>query len=671
VVSGSIKGRYAVGGIVGMSRGDIDNCYNAAAISGTTQIGGISGYVVGFSSSGTISTTNCLNDGNITGTGDSIGGIAGEHTNNYANAKAVMYNCGNTGTTRGKTAVGGIVGFNNNIGTNISGLMAGIVVVQNVYNHGAVIATGNKVGGLVGDNTRCNIINSYNTANVTGVGTNVGNLIGVTDENIFYQMENCYRLDTAVPIKAIGSNSSLNYSLTNTEMRNHDFVNVLNDGKSPQAWYQNANEYPLLTFASVTVNTQGKYWMSEGNYDTDWYNETDTVFILNTAAELAGLAKLVHLANSFDEKEIRLGNNIDLSMFEWVPIGGESRPFRGVFDGGNYDISNVHEYNRYDLVGLFGNSEGTLKNIRVVSGTIKGGYVVGGIVGMSRGDIDNCYNAADISGIEQIGGIAGYVAGINNGGTISTSNCLNEGYITSTGKDGYIGGIVGEHTNNFAGTKAVIYNCGNTGIVRGTTRIGGIVGYNNVAGTNGIAIVKNAYNQGSVIGTGYVGGLVGYCNRKAISNSYNTGNVSGSTNVGSLLGYAGTGAYELDNCYYLNSTLQGIGNYSGFKAPLTDAQMKQVGFAKTLNAGQTPKAWCSSEDSYPIFYYQLDFIAGDINGDNNIDDSDLAVMQNLLLNRIMLRGNAHAAADLNNDGDVDILDFLMLKSYFPGITKIS
>lgn len=46
--------------------------------------------------------------------------------------------------------------------------------------------------------------------------------------------------------------------------------------------------------------------------DTTWYNDTGSTFTINTAAQLAGLAKLVNEGNNFSGKTITLGADIDL-----------------------------------------------------------------------------------------------------------------------------------------------------------------------------------------------------------------------------------------------------------------------------------------------------------------------------------------------------------------------
>ena len=83
--------------------------------------------------------------------------------------------------------------------------------------------------------------------------------------------------------------------------------------------------------------------------DTSWYtgHENDESYTISSAAQLAGLAKLVNNGNTFNGKTIKLGADIDLGGKEWTPIGTDDRPFQGTFDGakesgGNYTLSNLY-----------------------------------------------------------------------------------------------------------------------------------------------------------------------------------------------------------------------------------------------------------------------------------------------------------------------------------------
>lgn len=101
-------------------------------------------------------------------------------------------NCYSTGTVRGDTWCGGLIGLSNKgttlgsfsscsvIGNQRLGGLNGTCVggsVTNCYAVGSVKGPENWVGGLVGRNYRCDIVNSYATGDVEG-GSWVGGLLG-------------------------------------------------------------------------------------------------------------------------------------------------------------------------------------------------------------------------------------------------------------------------------------------------------------------------------------------------------------------------------------------------------------------------------------------------------------------------------------------------------------
>ena len=87
----SVEGKNYVGGIAGRANGDIDNCENHAMVNGANFVGGIVGE---YTYSGK-SITSCANYGVITGTGNSVGGMAGYFVS------GTIQNCANYGDITG------------------------------------------------------------------------------------------------------------------------------------------------------------------------------------------------------------------------------------------------------------------------------------------------------------------------------------------------------------------------------------------------------------------------------------------------------------------------------------------------------------------------------------------------------------------------------------------
>jgi len=230
-------------------------------------------------------------------------------------------------------------------------------------------------------------------------------------------------------------------------------------------------------------------------------------------------------------------SNIDLSGFaEWIPIGSI---FSGVYDGGNYTVSNVICTGSYSYTGLFAGNSGNIINLGVENiDYVTSRSYVGGLVGrnISFGTISDCYATGNIIGGSYVSGLVGD----NDNGIIS--NCYAT--VNVTGGD-YVSGLVGD--NNHDG---IISNCYATGNVTGSAYVGGLVSSNNYSGTT-----NNCYATGDITGSSNVSGLVGYnsgsgtiSNCYALNNYINRRAGQTATSFGDI-----TGAGEVINCYSLDT----------------------------------------------------------------------------------------------------------------------
>ncbi|WP_249028938.1 autotransporter outer membrane beta-barrel domain-containing protein [Tannockella kyphosi] len=369
----------------------------------------------------------------------------------------------------------------------------------------------------------------------------------------------------------------------------------------------------------------------EGDIDTTWYdgNSGSTTFEIDTAEELAGLAKLVNEGTTFSGKTVVLTNDIDLDNIEWTPIGTLSnwynvKTFEGTFDGGNYNISNLYIKNSSSWgQGLFGCiADGTIKNVNV-TGEIYGSVCTAGIVAYlvaSEADVtvDNCTFIGSVSGSEMVGGIVGYAietnlsdddfGGMNedssyaynivitnctNYGTVagtsarvggivgmvgncSTSvveSCSNYGDVSST--SAYVGGVIGMIYNN-----CTVKNCSNNATVKGSQHVGGVIGELNGT-TNTESCVIDCTNTASVIatstGNSYVGGIIGriYTNSSSttleISGCFNTGDITGNgAEVGGIAGSIANGVVTLSDCFSEGDVV-GVSSLGGIVGNATES----------------------------------------------------------------------------------------------------
>ena len=230
----SVEGKNYVGGIVGRANGDIGNCENHAMVNGANFVGGIVGNYV-FSDK---SITSCANYGVITGSGESVGGIAGYFVS------GTILNCANYGDITGTFYVGNLIGCADECNLN------------NVLGTGNVTATSaDRAGLLVG-----NIDNSSSTASgILAYNSSAKLTINGTEQ-------------TGDAVKAIGGGSLTSaekiMAFTAEQLKSGMVANLLQKNVSGSAkWGQklNTDDYPLLGSAdevyldgNVTTNCLGE-----------------------------------------------------------------------------------------------------------------------------------------------------------------------------------------------------------------------------------------------------------------------------------------------------------------------------------------------------------------------------------------------------------------------------
>ena len=234
-----------------------------------------------------------------------------------------------------------------------------------------------------------------------------------------------------------------------------------------------------------------------------------------------GLKVAADVVNSGDNDiNIILDNDIDLSDIDWTPIGTESRPYTGTFDGGTYTITGLTVNQTRENVGLIGciGSNGTVKNVKLENVNITGdGYFVGGVAGTNYGTIENC----SVDG-------------------------------TLTNNRHYLGGVVG---NNYGS----IIGCSSSGTITGTSPNVGGIGGQSVGGT-----IMACYSVANIKGRSSSGGVLGQTNRETvvIACYHAKGNVTGeqSRMIGGVIGW---NYGKVTACYWENNQGQGIGDNQG------------------------------------------------------------------------------------------------------------
>lgn len=218
--------------------------------------------------------------------------------------------------------------------------------------------------------------------------------------------------------------------------------------------------------------------------------------------------------------------NIDASKTDqwnngvgFAPIGSQSDPFTGSFDGNGCEICGI-TIDRDDerRVSVFGFTDGILENVFVTNVDITGLGEVGALVGKTGADdmdnsiVSGVHARGTVAGQFDVGGLVGYN---HDSRPVKDSSAVVD-VETQVFDDDYVekfvGGVVGYNNGDVIDSHA-------TGTVMGPNDVGGLVGRNFESGQ-----VKDSHSAGDVTADYAVGGLVGI-NYGEVENSSAEGDV--------------------------------------------------------------------------------------------------------------------------------------------------
>ena len=355
-----------------------------------------------------------------------------------------------------------------------------------------------------------------------------------------------------------------------------------------------ANGTEERDLSSAITPEAGKFYNITLNKDKGYTDDGQGNYTVTSAEGLKNIAELVNEEWKLDINII-LTNNIDLTGIDWTPIGTSfSNSYTGTFDGGNHTITGLTVTGSNEYAGLFGRigSGGKVMNVKLEGVQIESDNemsAVGGVVGYSYGNIENC----SVSGSVSSNSTAGGVVGAQLGGSITGCN-------TSATVKGvtYAGGIAG-YTNG-GGSLTGCYATGSISVENNTTNAAWAGG---VVGSNGSSTLTACYATGSVTSSGsgtiYAGGVTGTNDFGTLTACYHangtiscpggtTGGVAG-RNYKGLMSYGGI----ITACYWgSNGQIQGIGEDqvgTGGTTMVTDGDWQNA--VTQMNAALSGKGW--------------------------------------------------------------------------------
>lgn len=546
----NITGKYNVGGLVGYcDSSGIEECCTTGSAYGLSAVGGIVGfcdYVV---------VLNCFTTADVSGSTD-IGGVIGKIRSEEGYGYIVKTY--STGNIAGDSNTGGLIGTGETPNIRFS--------YWNTETSGQTDSAGGE-GRTTDEMTYDYSSDTYKYWDFENIWTED---FENTNSGYPYLLNQLSNLIPSAPanLKAVCQNGEYSVELTwnnpdtllngdhITELtavhvyRNFDLIHTINSpiAGDSENYTDIVPQTGSYTYKVLAVNSEGYGVNARINQPAGemfvWGSGSESdPYILSSAEELNN----VRYYTKIDSVYFRQVDNIDLGVAPWnegkgwEPIGDYENEFEGSFSGES----------RYNLISNLTINDST-KNYASLFGVIK------------NAEIDHVHlQGVDIKGLSACGTLAG--AGHNS----NISNCSSE-YGTVQGFENEVGGLIGSSidgaisrcfTNvdisgmdNIGGLAGVICentkvsNCYTKGNVNGLSVVGGLIGANISFYSN--SVIENCYSVGQVIGNSNTGGLIG------MSDTYPTHSYWDIETSGQLTSAGGEGrmTYEMEYPTYSDST---------------------------------------------------------------------------------------------------------------------
>ena len=333
--------------------------------------------------------------------------------------------------------------------------------------------------------------------------------------------------------------------------------------------------YFMLFSKNSPIKAIDSLWTEHTSKPLVQSSSNGDVVIITSASQLAYISANI---NSYRTAKIKLCNDINLSLYTWVPISKNSgEAFSGRFDGQNYTISNLKTSGSNQFSGLFGYISGaTIQNVVFKNCNVTSVQYSGIVTGYSfNSTIEKILvgNSSSIAKFEPqnyisnynlySGGISGCDASSKftrcyvNNTTVNAYNTIKEPSSTITTNSGGICG--GKYSGNWiilcyfnAGTIKTNYDNINYASL---AKSGGIVGTCSGSDKQNYISIQKCYNIGNVSATtnkykwhdsptSIAGGICGNNSFTNILSCYNRGSVHASSPL-----YSNENNYPNDHVY--------------------------------------------------------------------------------------------------------------------------
>ena len=283
------------------------------------------------------------------------------------------------------------------------------------------------------------------------------------------------------------------------------------------------NEASTLSFTTTFPN----YLLGAGTEE-----EPFRVYNANQLKRLNESSPVNYLSGGYYFKQME-----DITLAgNWSPIGDNSSPFVGNYNGNNKFISGMRlNSNSAVYVGLFGKiSDSNITDLIIKDVDISGGsQYIGSLAGYSANSTIKNIILKDVIKVKIIDYYSGGLLGYSEDSDIT--NVSAEGVITVESGYNNAGGLIGGIYNSSEHSITNCYVVSNTGLIKGISYTGGFTGT-----CYGKTNISKCYSKISVTAIQTLGGFIGSTgNGCVINNSYSDSSIKaieGAYNIGGFIG---------------------------------------------------------------------------------------------------------------------------------------
>lgn len=438
------------------------------------------------------------------------------------------------------------------------------------------------------------------------------------------------------------------------------------------------NDYDaLVAAATLPVSNGTEIPLGLGENNTYYFRALtqQKTFTVTTGADFAVLASISKAVQLTADVQVTQTADIDLADYLNCRVGPTyNNAFAGTYDGGNHTIRNWVLKDTGDYVAMFPYLSGTVKNLTLDSVTVTGerwtGILAGGIVGTAS-LIDNVHiQNSNVSKTTGNGMATIAVQAYSDSAVMTVKNCT-----------------VSNVTATYSGEEAI----SNMGLLLSRSR------------KDGAALVENCYVYNcTLIGNfNNISGLVGECEGGTIRNcgvfDLDTDKAT-YTAFGALVGNAKINTVTFQNCYTDLQDLLGANNlFNNSNADATVVENNCYTTVTDLTSGAlayqlrngTDTNWIQTA-THPMvgegqMVVQVDYVADgstlattytDSNGDIITPYTETLTKDGFVFKEwasttasngdLTLTAVFVDVKDLNNDGDVNMMDVILLLRHLVG-----